>query len=184
MESDRPIRRSDDLVVQEHAEELLVYDLQSHRAHALNRALADIWRLCDGSRTTSEIARSLAERTEAIVPCQIVELGLEQLRGAGLLNYTVRIAEAGKVSRRELVKRAGLAGFSALPVITSIVVPAAAAAQSGACGVSVGLPCTCNGKVRNFGIPCDSSQCTGSCACNPPFTGCNGGGHFCQGICA
>jgi hypothetical protein len=43
-----PISRSTGLVTKEVARELLVYDLEWHRAHSLNTVAAAVWRRCDG----------------------------------------------------------------------------------------------------------------------------------------
>jgi len=58
---DRPLARQDRLVVQELSEEVLVYDLDRHRAHCLNRTAALIWRHCDGSTSVAEMARRLPQ---------------------------------------------------------------------------------------------------------------------------
>ncbi len=39
----RPRSRTEGLVVRQAGEELLVYDLERHRAHCLNRAAAIVW---------------------------------------------------------------------------------------------------------------------------------------------
>lgn len=179
-----PRRRSSGLVVQEHDTELLVYDLRTHRAHALNAPLRRIWELCDGTRSITEIDSELSAVSGEEASYTLLIHGLVQLREAGLLDGAEYQEADAVFSRRDLVRKAGTAGLAALPVLTSIIVPTAAAAQSGACGVTAGQTCSCTGKVRNFGIPCDSTDCGGGCACVPPFTGCNGGGHFCQGTCA
>jgi len=46
-----PQARSEDLVIQDIGDEVLVYDLTRHKAHCLNRTAALVWRKCDGTRT-------------------------------------------------------------------------------------------------------------------------------------
>ena len=59
-------------------------------------------------------------------------LALEQLSERGLLNRAVRRpADEPSVSRRELVKRLGQAAAIGIPLITSIVAPTPAQAQTG-----------------------------------------------------
>jgi coenzyme PQQ synthesis protein D (PqqD) len=43
-----PLARSDGLIVQELDGELLVYDLERHRAHRLSETAAFVWRRCEG----------------------------------------------------------------------------------------------------------------------------------------
>ncbi|MBA3352846.1 MAG: PqqD family protein, partial [Blastocatellia bacterium] len=51
-----PIARKNGLVVQEVPDEVLVYDLETNKAHCLNQSAAMIWRSCDGKNSVSEIA--------------------------------------------------------------------------------------------------------------------------------
>jgi len=176
------LRRTKDIVVHEIEGEVLLYDLKTDKAYCLNRTSAAVWNLCDGSRTNEVISDLLEKEGVSGSSPELVEFALYQLKSEGLLAD----AEEDPVhafDRRELARRAGITAVAALPFITSLVVPMPAAAQSGACGPTAGQTCTCSDKVRNFGIPCPSSTCTGGCACTPPFVNCNGGGHFCQGTC-
>ena len=61
----RPTARTTGLVVKTVAEEVLVYDLETHRAHSVNRVAAAVWRQCDGTRDAAAIAASSSAR----VPC-------------------------------------------------------------------------------------------------------------------
>ena len=54
-----PRRRQDRLVVRELGDELLVYDLDRHRACCLNASAALVWRHCDGHTPVTEIAKRL-----------------------------------------------------------------------------------------------------------------------------
>src|ERR1041384_7241510 len=53
------LARKDELVVQDLPDELLVYDLKSHKAHCLNKTAAFIWKHCDGQRTAEDIAKMM-----------------------------------------------------------------------------------------------------------------------------
>lgn len=55
-----PKARSEGLITKEVDGELLVYDLERDRAHCLNEIAAAIWKRCDGSTTTTEIAAQLS----------------------------------------------------------------------------------------------------------------------------
>src|ERR1044071_1833565 len=76
-----PLARTDNFIVKEVDGELLVYDQQRHKAHCLNKLAADIWRLCDGSKTASEIATQLSTPTDE----RAVLIGFEELRRNHLL---------------------------------------------------------------------------------------------------
>lgn len=145
-ESYLPAARSSKLVVRELGEEVLVYDAGAHRAHCLNRAAALVWEQCDGETPVPVIAARVGERLSATIPEEVVWLALEGLAGAGLLSGgAARRASVRRVSRRSMLRRLGLAA-AALPLITSIVSPTPAQAES----------------------PCTETSC-------PPGTFCNGG---------
>jgi hypothetical protein len=57
----RPLARTDNLVINELTDEVLVYDLQRDKAHCLNHTAASVWKQCDGRSTAAEIARRLSE---------------------------------------------------------------------------------------------------------------------------
>lgn len=127
----RPKARAEGLVVRELAEEVLVYDLDTHKAVCLNGSAAAVWKLCDGRRTAADIRRSLEKQAGGPVPEELVWLALEQLGKDKLLDARVaRPTEFAGISRREMIRRVGLATAIALPVIASIVAPTAADAAS------------------------------------------------------
>jgi len=66
---ERPARRTQDLECQEVGDELMVMDARSDRVHVLNTTMAAIWKLCDGGRSSEQIARALSE----VVDCSEVE---------------------------------------------------------------------------------------------------------------
>jgi hypothetical protein len=123
---ERPKARRTGLLIEAVDDEVLVYDTERHRAHALNRSAADVWERCDGVATPAEIAARLSDVRGVPVTEEFVRYGLEQLREFHLLEEP---ATRGP-SRRELIQVGGLAAV-ALPVIASIVAPIAAEAQSG-----------------------------------------------------
>jgi hypothetical protein len=137
MRDERPRARRAGLLVQSVGDEMLVYDTERHRAHALNDSAAKIWKRCDGETRLAEIAIRLSEALQMPVTEDFVRYGLAQLREFHLLDE-----EAGSMSRpesgpsrRELIRVGGLAAL-ALPLITSIVAPVPAEAQSGPAGTT------------------------------------------------
>jgi len=148
-----PRAREEGLVIKALSDELLVYDLERHEAHCLNRAAALVWGRCDGRTTVSEVAALFGEESKGTATEEAVWLALDGLREAHLLRDGAgRNPEAARrVSRRTLIRTLGLAA-AALPLVTSIVVPRAAAAQSVNCAsfttqASCGIPLkVCAGK--------------------------------------
>ena len=86
----KPERRRDGLVVKELPEEVLVYDLERHRAHCLNPAAAAVFKSCDGERTVGELARILRKETGAPADEAWVHLALDRLEKAHLLEEQLR----------------------------------------------------------------------------------------------
>lgn len=119
-----PLARNKRLVIKELAEETLVYDLDRDKAHCLNQTAGQIWQLCDGKKSAGDIAREMEARTGAPVAEAIVMHGIQQLSEARLIESGAPSANgAGKISRRELIRKAGLVAVIALPAVTSIVAP-------------------------------------------------------------
>jgi Coenzyme PQQ synthesis protein D (PqqD) len=116
------------VIVQDVLEEVLIYDLEKNIVRRLNRIAAAVWKECDGRKNAGEIARAVAPRFEGKVDEQTVLLALRQFTKSHLLRGgTPGLASARAVSRRELIKRLGIA---AVPVVTSMIVPTAARAAS------------------------------------------------------
>jgi len=133
-----PKARSTRLVVRELDSETLIYDLESHKATCLNDFSAQVWRLCDGNRTVSDIteALDLADPSEGAVA-----LTLRKLTKADLLTGVIHSEHAvpSALSRRAVVHRA-LAITAAIPVVTSMTIPTPA--QAASCIPLGGGPCT------------------------------------------
>jgi len=143
-----PRARREGLVVEEMADEVLVYDLDRNRGHCLNQTAALIWDHCDGKVTIKELASILERELKTPVDERAIWYGLDQLAKFRLLDEPVA-APAGmvKLTRRELVKRIGLT--VAVPLIISVLAPTASAALS--CvgtlcptGTECGTQCTCD----------------------------------------
>ena len=139
-----PRARQDGLVVRVLEDEVLVYELDEHKAHCLNDTAARVWKRCDGKSTAADIARSLAEELGEPVDEGVVWLALGELWKLHLLEGEEQPAENG-ISRKQFVRKAGLAAAVTLPVVSSLAVPSAAMAVT---GVPCGQPCTVGG------IPC------------------------------
>ncbi len=126
----RPVARTENLLVEEVEGEVVLYDLDRDKAHCLNGAAAEVWRLCDGERTPKEMAEAMDDGGNGLAE-DVVWQGLSQLHRKGLLASPQRLPQ--HISRRELVQKASLwtaAGVLAIPTIKSIVAPTPAHAAS------------------------------------------------------
>jgi hypothetical protein len=165
----KPEKRRVGLLLTQLEDELLVYDLERHRAHCLNRAAAVVFERCDGKTSVRGLARALHEAGQGPAEEALVWLALERLDKAHLLQTPLRDArEASRLSRRELVRRAAVLAGLLLPAVTSVVAPTPAEAAA---------TCTNNCAGKPFGTPCSLSA-PSNCLCT-----CDGAG-TCVGGCA
>ena len=145
-----PKARQEGLVVQQLADETLVYDQERFKAHCLNHTAALVWKHCDGNKTTSEIAQALGHEAGSPVDEELVWLALSQLGKSRLLTEQAMMPEGrAGISRREVIRRVGIAAAVALPVVTSIVAPQAAQA----------INCKTSGQMCTTGPQCCSTVC-------------------------
>jgi coenzyme PQQ synthesis protein D (PqqD) len=128
-----PHAREEGLVVEELPDELLVYDMDRHKAHCLNQTAALVWKHCDGQTPVQDIALILRDKLNTPADEEVVWFSLDQLNRARLLREPVkRPGTTPALSRRELIRRVGLAAALSVPLITTILAPTAFAALS--CG--------------------------------------------------
>lgn len=128
----RPKHRGDELVIKHLNDEVLVYDVQTGKAHALNGAAAMVFELCDGTREIQELIERIAEENSA-TPSEaaaIVTTALELISHRGLLEQPVeRIDGEQRLTRRRVIQQLVTAAV-AIPVIVSLTAPFPVAAQS------------------------------------------------------
>src|SRR5438552_3671505 len=154
-----PLRREADLMVEELADETVVYDRARNKAHCLNRPAALVWRHCDGRTTIGQMAAIL--HAQLGLPADPAVVRLARCR---LLQDTSRADEI-RASRRDLIRKFGVAAV-ALPVVMTILAPTAATAGSGttsalcASCVGAGLPC-----IDVPGSTCMPEGVSGKCHC-------------------
>jgi hypothetical protein len=154
-----PLARESDLVVQRFPDEVMVYDLRSHKAHCLNQTAAFVWRHCDGRRTVAEIAALLAQEAGSPVGEEVVWYALDKLNKADLLQEKVAVPVTDTMSRRRMVKRVG--ALVVLPAVISLIAPSAVSAAS----VIVTSKKIAEGQCNNQNNPqsCTTDTCcTGS----------------------
>jgi hypothetical protein len=132
-EQDRPMARSEGLLVEELDGEVLIYDLEHHRAHCLNAAAATVWRACDGTRTETELTEVM-DRSFPGSDRDSAAYGLGLLRTRNLMAAPAPgSAPAKGVTRREILRKVAIGGLAVglgIPVVKSIVAPKPAQAFS------------------------------------------------------
>ncbi len=154
-----PIARQNGLVVQEMPDEVLVYDLDTNKAHCLNGSAALVWKSCDGNNSVADIVKQFESNGNGKVTEDFVWLAIDQLNDNNLLEGKVTPRFAGQ-SRRQVLKTIGLASMVALPVIASLVAP------QNALG-SVSCACTSNAQCANqAGCP-STTNCNTAGQCRP-----------------
>ena len=153
-----PMARQNGIVVQEMPDEVLVYDLDSNKAHCLNQSAALVWKSCDGTNTVGDIVRQFESTGGGKVTEDFVWLAIDQLNENGLLETTVAPRFPGQ-SRRQVLKTIGLASMVALPVIASLVAP------SNALG-AVSCNCTAGSQCANRACP-STTVCNAQGLCAP-----------------
>ena len=145
-----PIARKDGLVIQKMPDELLVYDMETSKAHCLNSTVAAVWNACDGKNSVSEIADGFGSESDSNGYEDVVWLAIDQLQKHDLLEKEYDISLSGQ-SRRELIKKIGFASVIALPVIASMAAPSNALAAA-SCTCTVNADCviqtTCPSTVN------------------------------------
>lgn len=166
----KPAARRTGLVVRDLADEVIVYDLERHQAHCLNRTAASVFRGADGTRSLDDLGALLGdgfdrEEREAAVRMAIDQLASAQLLDAGLPPGT----PAEGPSRRSVLRQAGLGAALLLPAVVSMLAPtpaeAAATCVTACTGQLPGTPCNCTAPS---GPPCDSA-CTGPSGLPPDW---------------
>lgn len=125
-----PVARKEGLVIQEMPDELLVYDLETNKAHSLNQTATSVWKACNGENSIADIAKMFDKNSGSE---DLVWLAIDQLNENDLLEKEYELDLNGR-SRRDLIKKVGLASVIALPVVASLTAPSSAlAAASCAC---------------------------------------------------
>jgi len=158
----RPIARQEGLVIQELPDEVLVFDLETNKAHCLNETAACVWKACDGKNSVADITKLFGNQSGSPVQEDLIWLAIDQLNENNLLAEELKANFNGQ-TRREVIKKIGLAAVIALPIVASLVAPTAALAVT-CTGVNGG---TC---VANSG----SSICCGGVCCENRPVVCNG----------
>ena len=166
-----PKAKIDNILVQDLENELLIYNLTTHKAYTLNETSKIIFNSCDGATPVDELKRKYKFTDD------LIYLALDELQANDLLKDYQSVYFAG-LSRREVIRRVALSSMIALPVISSLLAPTAAMARStgpnlceevecpyaqdqchfdGECDPATG---DCISRTRPNGTPCDDGDIT------------------------
>ena len=145
-------------IVREMDDELLVYDLRDQNVTSLNPLAARVWRMCEATTDVSRIAKALRGGGLANASDDAVDMALDLLEKANLIDAATREPEApADAGRRALFRRlvatSAIAAMAA-PAVVSIVAPSPAQAVSAACGAL-----TCSGATPY----CKTTATTNTC---------------------
>src|SRR5688572_3371017 len=151
-----PTARKSGLVIQEVPDEILVFDLDSNKAHCLNLTAATVWKSFDGKTSIQEIASILEKQSGKGVSDDVVWLAIDQLNENSLLEGQLTSKFAGQ-TRRDVIKKIGLASMVAIPVVASLVAPRSAMAN---------VSCACGGIGDSLLCQTPEFASCGSACCN------------------
>ena len=137
-----PKARTENLLEQEIGKEVMLYDLNIDKAFNLNETLTIVYKACGQNRTFDEL-KDRHKFTD-----DFIYLALDELKRENLLAEEYSSPFAG-TSRREVIKKVGLATMFALPIITGLIAPKAINAASGAD----------DGRRAGYGEACSTGTC-------------------------
>lgn len=125
----KPLAKKDFIVVEESPNEALIYDSAKNKLHMLTPVATAVWKSSDGKTSVSEIAHKLEAELKSDGVEDIAWLALEELDKSGLLENSVSIPQDA-ISRRAMMKTAALSLAVSTPLVTSLIAPSPAYAQS------------------------------------------------------
>ena len=124
----------------------LIYDPRADRVHLLDPTTACVLTLLqEGGWTPEGVVVEMSARLGVPANASLLPLAIEELRAADLLEHSAdEISPLVDVTRRELLKKVGLAGAAALliPSIVTFTATPGYAQTSGAGTLATGQPCS------------------------------------------
>lgn len=134
-----PTLRTENIVTQKTGAEILLYDIQTNQAYALNETATLVYLACGDNLMLEELKKRTNLTDETIY------LSLIQMNDAGFLAEKIDLkGEFGEMTRRDIIKLAALGSVVALPLISPLFIPKAIHAASNfatGCGGTGGSPC-------------------------------------------
>jgi hypothetical protein len=158
-----PRLRRKGLIVRDLSDEVLVYDLERHRAHCLSPVTARVWRCCNGKRTAARLRR----RTGLAVDADVVLVAAHRLSRARLLRPPVDawLGAPSRSRRAWLRKAAALGGLSLFSVIAPAASQAATCIPDAQCATTPGPPCGNQPCCSNPALRCKNNPGQRGCIC-------------------
>lgn len=173
-----PLSRSNDLVMLEAKDEILIYDLKSNNALCLNHTAAIVWQNCDGKNSIEDLTEIIQSKLKTQINEEFVYFALKELEEKNLLQKDSFPAQIfSSLSRRDAIRKLSFATMAAIPLISLIAVPTAG--QAGASCVAITDPCT------PAGTPCcpGAGVCQVNRCCNLSTQFCVTNVQCCSGSC-
>ena len=129
MLSKLPQSKTENIVVQNLEDEVLIYNLVTNKAFCLNETSALVYQACDGNTDFENF------KIENHLTDEIIFLALDLLKKEKLLEENFTSPLEG-MKRREVIRLIGKTSLIALPVIASLVAPTAIQAAASCGGTS------------------------------------------------
>ena len=166
-----PRARQRGLIVKKVDGELLVYDVDRHRAHTLPPLMAALWRRCDGRTSPSAMAARLTDDQGAALDEELVAVGLERLRQAHLLRddeaATATVARRAPAStRRQWLRQAAALGLAVVSITVPTLAEAASAISDADCAKRNPTNCSLAPCRQNPGNVCRRTFVMGVAKCS------------------
>src|SRR5215210_5237323 len=129
--------------------QVLIYDAREDRVHLLDTTTGHVFELLEqGNQSREGIVSELATRMDTMESESLLQLSLDELRKADLLDGPAAMAPLSDITRRDLLRKVGLAGAAAL-LVPAIATLTATSAYAQASCLGTGAVC-----LRTGGLPC------------------------------
>lgn len=166
--------KTENLIVQNLNDEVLIFDTKANKFYSLNETSAFVWNKLNGKSEIADISLQLSKQFNKPASEDIVWLAIDELRKADLVKEENLPKALNRLERRELLKKVGLASMIALPVVSSLVAPTAAHANSSCVnpggasnGTIVQASRAAGNYTASFRSQCCSNRYRGDMACSP-----------------
>jgi len=158
-----PLTRKTELVEQQLNGELLIYDLTINKAYCLNGTATLVYQFCNGKNSVAEISNLISKKMNQPVPEDLVWLALDSFKKDNLLEQSEQFEiNFNNLSRRQVIRRIGFGSMVMLPLISSLVAPTSAQAQSTG-PTNLPLLAACSASSQ-----CTSGNCFSNTRCCVP----------------
>jgi hypothetical protein len=174
-----PMSKTADFLTQELDNELLLYNLKTNQTFCLNETAALVWQKADGKSSVTDITAELSNNFACKISDEFVWITLVNLAKKGLMK-NVPVDPTPLSDRREMIKRIGLGTMVALPLISTLIAPAAIRASSTCaapgfdlflgqkCGLDNGNDCGCSSFANASKCCSGRSSATSACTARDP----------------